>query len=192
MSVLWSGVGWGSQPIHHWLHFTTDQAEAVHELYWHASGRKCLEWRGHSRWNQSDGVYRWALHAALLHSAQTKNAALKENPPGYQFQHDWGEIEVEVAGQRCRINFSVNILKGPRRFHVFAAPKLDAKHTYESLVRAGLKNNNGKVVFNTGFLLLADHYDFLPRAYHWNKHMKFTSDITVRSGSTVDSAENHQ
>ncbi|CAI2045121.1 Transposase and inactivated derivatives [Serratia fonticola] len=29
---------------------------------------------------------------------------------------------------------------------------------------AVLKNNNGKVVFNSGFLLLADHYDFLPRA----------------------------
>ncbi len=27
-----------------------------------------------------------------------------------------------------------------------------------------LKNNNGKVVFNSGFLLLADHYNFLPRA----------------------------
>lgn len=29
---------------------------------------------------------------------------------------------------------------------------------------AVLKNNNGKVVFNSGFLLLADHYGFLPRA----------------------------
>ncbi len=55
--------------------------------------------------------------------------------------------------------------------------------TYESLVRAFryfggcvktvlvdnqkaavLKNNNGKVMFNSGFLLLADHYNFLPRA----------------------------
>ena len=27
-----------------------------------------------------------------------------------------------------------------------------------------LKNNNGKVVFNSGFLLLADHYNFLPWA----------------------------
>ncbi|HDP5106935.1 TPA: transposase, partial [Escherichia coli] len=62
-----------------------------------------------------------------------------------------------------------------RRFHVFAAPKQDAEHTYESLVRAFryfggcvktvlvdnqkaavLKNNNGKVVFNSGFLLLDD------------------------------------
>ncbi|EMF07176.1 IS21 transposase [Serratia marcescens VGH107] len=29
---------------------------------------------------------------------------------------------------------------------------------------AGLENNNGKVVYNSGFLLLADHYGFLPRA----------------------------
>lgn len=29
---------------------------------------------------------------------------------------------------------------------------------------AVLKNNYGKVVFNSGFLLLADHYGFLPRA----------------------------
>lgn len=29
---------------------------------------------------------------------------------------------------------------------------------------AVLKNNNGKMVFNSGGLLLADHYDFLPRA----------------------------
>ncbi len=72
---------------------------------------------------------------------------------------------------------------GSRCFHVFAAPKQDAEHTYESLVRAFryfggcvktvlvdnqkaavLKNNNRKVVFNSGFLLLADHYNFLPRA----------------------------
>lgn len=81
-----------------------------------------------------------------------------------------------VAGQRCKVNFAVNTLGFSRRFHVFAAPKQDAEHTYESLVRAFryfggcvktvlvdnqkaavLKNNNGKVVFNSGFLLLADH-----------------------------------
>lgn len=90
---------------------------------------------------------------------------------------------MEVAGQRCKVNFAVNTLGFSCRFHVFAAPKQDAEHTYESLVRAFryfggsvktvlvdnqkaavLKNNNGKVVFNSGFLLLADHYDFLPRA----------------------------
>ena len=59
------------------------------------------------------------------------------------------------------------------------APKQDAEHTYESLIRAFryfngsvrtvlvdnqkavlLKNNNGKVVLNSGFLLLDDHYGF--------------------------------
>ncbi len=81
-----------------------------------------------------------------------------------------------LTSRLIRLGFS-------RRFHVFAAPKQDAEHTYESLVRAFryfggsvktvlvdnqkaavLKNNNGKVVFNSGFLLLANHYGFLPRA----------------------------
>lgn len=113
----------------------------------------------------------------------SKKTVRFETQPGYQLQHDWGEIEVEVAGQPCKVNFAVNTLGFSRRFHVYAAPKQDAEHTYESLVRAFryfgggvktvlvdnqkaavLKNNNGKVVFNSGFLLLADHYDFLPRA----------------------------
>ena len=103
--------------------------------------------------------------------------------PGYQLQHDWGEFEAEVTGQRCRVNFAVNTLWFSRRVHVFVAPKQDAEHTYESLIRAFryfngsvrtvlvdnqkaalLKNNNGKVVLNSGFLLLDDHYGFLPRA----------------------------
>ena len=106
----------------------------------------------------------------------SKRTVRFETQPGYQLQHDWGEVEVEVAGQRCKVNFAVNTLGFSRRFHVFAAPKQDAEHTYESLVRAFryfggcvktvlvdnqkaavLKNNNGKVVFNSGFLLLADH-----------------------------------
>ena len=106
-----------------------------------------------------------------------------ETQPGYQLQHDWGEIEAEVAGERCKINFAVNTLGYSRRLHVFAAPSQDAEHTYESLVRAFryfgggvktvlvdnqkaavLKNHNGNVVFNAGFLQLAQHYDFQPRA----------------------------
>ncbi len=59
-----------------------------------------------------------------------------ETQPGYQLQHDWGEIEAEVAGGRCKINFAVNTLGYSRRLHVFAAPSQDAEHTYESLVRA--------------------------------------------------------
>lgn len=106
-----------------------------------------------------------------------------ETQPGYQLQHDWGEVEAEVAGDQCKINFAVNTLGFSRRFHVFAAPKQDAEQTYESLVRAFryfggcvttvlvdnqkaavLKNHNGNVLFNSGFLLLADHYGFQPRA----------------------------
>ncbi|VCW50424.1 Putative transposase (identified by ISEscan HMM) [Escherichia coli] len=96
----------------------------------------------------------------------SKNSSLR-NSAGYQLQHDWGEVEVEVAGQRCKVNFAVNTLGFSPP--VFAAQ--DAEHTYESLVRAFryfggcvktvlvdnqkaavLKNNNGKVVFNSGFL----------------------------------------
>ncbi len=113
----------------------------------------------------------------------SKKTVRFETQPGYQLQHDWGEFEAEVTGQRCRVNFAVNTRWFSRRFHVFAAPKQDAEHTYESLIRAFryfdgsvktvlvdnqkaalLKNNNGKVVLNSGFLLLDDHYGFLPRA----------------------------
>jgi len=106
-----------------------------------------------------------------------------ETQPGYQLQHDWGEVEVEVAGEHCKVNFAVNTLGYSRRLHVFAAPRQDAEHTYESLVRAFryfggsvktllvdnqkaavLKNHNGNVVFNAGFLMLAEHYSFTPRA----------------------------
>ncbi len=114
----------------------------------------------------------------------SKKTVRFETQPGYQLQHDWREVEVEaeVAGQRCRVNFAVNTLGVLRCFHVFTAPKQDAEHTYESLIRAFhyfggsvktvsvdnqkaavLKNNNGKVVFNSRVLLLADHYGFLPQ-----------------------------
>ncbi|WP_252862290.1 DDE-type integrase/transposase/recombinase, partial [Shigella sonnei] len=66
----------------------------------------------------------------------SKRTVRFETQPGYQLQHDWGEVEVEVAGQRCKVNFAVNTLGFSRSFHVFAAPKQDAEHTYESLVRA--------------------------------------------------------
>lgn len=107
-----------------------------------------------------------------------------ETQPGYQLQHDWGEVEAEVAGLPCKINFAVNTLGYSRRFHVFAAPCQDAEHTYESLVQAFgyfggcvktvlvdnqkaavLKHDNtGEVIFNAGFQSLAKHYGFIPRA----------------------------
>lgn len=112
----------------------------------------------------------------------SKRTLRSETRPGYQLRHDRGEAGAEVAGQRCKVNFAVNTPGFSRRFHVFAAPKQDAEHTCESLVcvfryfggsvktvlannqkAAVLKNSNGKVVFSSGFLLLAGHYDFLPR-----------------------------
>lgn len=101
----------------------------------------------------------------------------------FETQHDRGEVEAEVAGEPCKINFAVNTLGYSRRLHVFAAPRQDAEHTYESLVRAFpyfggsvktvlvdnqkaavLKNHNGNLVFNAGFMMLAEHYGFAPRA----------------------------
>ena len=59
----------------------------------------------------------------------SKRTVRFETQPGYQLQHDWGEVEVEVAGQRCKVNFAVNTLGFSRRFHVFAAPKLKSPGT---------------------------------------------------------------
>lgn len=107
-----------------------------------------------------------------------------ETQPGYQLQHDWGEVDAEISGQPCKINFAVNTPGYSRRFHVYAAPRQDAEHTYESLVRAFgyfggtvktvlvdnqkaavLKHDrNGVVIFNAGFRQPAEHYGFLPRA----------------------------
>ncbi|EGY29540.1 Transposase [Candidatus Regiella insecticola 5.15] len=114
----------------------------------------------------------------------SKKTVRFETIAGYQLQHDWGEIIVEVAGSACKVNFAVNSLGFSRRFHVFAAPKQDAEHTYESLVRSfnyfggSVKNvlvdnqkaavikhgQNGNIEFNAGFLQFAHHYGFIPRA----------------------------
>ncbi len=114
----------------------------------------------------------------------SKQTVRFETQPGQQLQHDWGEIETEVAGQRCKVSFAVNTLGYSRRFHVWATDSQDAEHTYESLVRAfcyfggGVKtvlvdnqkaavlkhSRTGEVVFNDGFLQLAKHYGFTPRA----------------------------
>jgi transposase len=59
-----------------------------------------------------------------------------ETDAGEQLQHDWGELFTEVAGERVKVYIAVNSLGYSRRFHVFAAPKNDGEHTYESLVRA--------------------------------------------------------
>ncbi len=107
-----------------------------------------------------------------------------ETSPGYQLQHDWGNLETFVAGERCKVHIAVNELGYSRRFHVWAAPCEDAEHTYESLIRAfrhfgGVSNHvlvdnqkaavishtvGGDVRFNEGFLQLAQHYGFTPKA----------------------------
>ncbi len=106
-----------------------------------------------------------------------------ETKPGDQLQHDWGELLTEVGGERRKVYFAVNTLGYSRRFHVYAAPRNDAEHTYESLVRAFehfggvtrqvwvdnqkaavLSHRDERVRFNPGFVQLAEHYGFVPKA----------------------------
>lgn len=89
---------------------------------------------------------RWAMPAVVPCCGITFSPKRKMRPgkkmvrfetqPGYQLQHDWGEVEADVVGERCKINFAVNTLSYSRRLHVFAAPWQDTEHTNESLVRA--------------------------------------------------------
>lgn len=107
-----------------------------------------------------------------------------ETDPGHQLQHDWGELMVEIGGAMEKVYFSVNTLGFSRRFFVWAAPSNDAAHTYESLVRSfewfgGVAKDvlvdnqkaavlthavKSRPVFNNGFLHLAQHYGFTPKA----------------------------
>ena len=106
-----------------------------------------------------------------------------ETQPGHQLQHDWGELKVPLAGVVQKVYIAVNTLGYSRRFHVMAARRCDAEHTYESLVRAFawfggvsrqvwvdnqksavLKHVPGAVQFNPRFKQLACHYDFVPKA----------------------------
>jgi transposase len=106
-----------------------------------------------------------------------------ESEPGQQLQHDWGEIVTEMGGELTKVYFAVNLLGYSRRFHVWAAQKNDAEHTYESLVRAFeyfggvpqqvwvdnqkaavIEHKPGRVRFNEGFKALAGHYGFTAKA----------------------------
>lgn len=107
-----------------------------------------------------------------------------ETPPAQQLQHDWGILETEIAGQRCKVSIAVNSLGYSRRFHVWATLSQDAEHTYQSLIesfhyfdgvpKTVLVDNQkaavlshqarSKAVFNEGFLQLAAHYGFTPHA----------------------------
>jgi len=107
-----------------------------------------------------------------------------ETAPGQQLQTDWGEIEVEIAGQPTPVSFLVNTLGYSRRFHFWCTDSQDAEHTYEGLIRSfeyfgGVTrevlvdnqksavlapSNQGQPRFNERFLDLAAYYGFSPRA----------------------------
>ncbi len=107
-----------------------------------------------------------------------------ETAAGQQLQTDWGEIEVEIAGQPTPVSFIVNTLGYSRRFHFWCTDSQDAEHTYEGLIRSfeyfsGVTrevlvdnqksavltpSNQGQPRFNERFLDLAAYYGFSPRA----------------------------
>jgi transposase len=107
-----------------------------------------------------------------------------ETAPGQQLQTDWGETEVEIAGQPTTVSFIVNTLGYSRRFHFWCTESQDAEHTYEGLIRSFeyfggvtrevlvdnqksavlLPSNQGQPRFNERFLDLAAYYGFSPRA----------------------------
>jgi len=107
-----------------------------------------------------------------------------ETPPGKQMQSDWAEIWTVVAGLRQVVHFIVNQLGFSRRFHFWCTDSEDGEHTYEGIIRsfehfggvaaevlvdnqktAVISHRAGhRVVFNEGFLDVAGHYGFTPRA----------------------------
>jgi transposase len=115
---------------------------------------------------------------------QRRTTVRFETPPGQQLQSDWGELLVEIAGVPTKVHFIVNELSYSRRFHFWCTDSCDAEHTYEGLQRSFeyfggvtkevLVDNqkaavviypaNGQPRFNEGFLDLAGHYGFQPRA----------------------------
>lgn len=88
----------------------------------------------------------------------SKRTVRFETQPGYQLQHDWGEVEVEVAGQRCKVNFAVNTLGFSRRFHVFAAPKQDAEHTPEQEHLQPLPSSALSAVSTVNFVSIRENW----------------------------------
>jgi len=107
-----------------------------------------------------------------------------ETPAGKQMQSDWGEIWTLVAGLRQIVHFIVNQLGFSRRFHFWCTDSEDAEHTYEGIIRsfehfggtaaevlvdnqktAVISHRAGwRVEYNKGFVDLAGHYGFTPRA----------------------------
>lgn len=107
-----------------------------------------------------------------------------ETEPGKQLQSDWGEVVVEIAGQKQKVYFIVNELGYSRRFHFWCTDSDDAEHTYEGLVSSfeyfgGVTqevlvdnqkcavlqaSNTGNPKYNERFLDLAECYGFVPHA----------------------------
>lgn len=118
-------------------------------------------------------------------SLQPSKATVRyETEPGRQLQHDWTDVATVVAGEAVTVKLAANLLGYSRRFHAWAAPKADAEHTYESLIRAFehfggvpeevLVDNQKSAVlanrapeavrFNARFVDLAGYYGFTPKA----------------------------
>jgi transposase len=107
-----------------------------------------------------------------------------ETAPGKQLQNDWGEVSTVIGGEQRKVFFSVSTLGFSRRFHFWGSDSQDAEHTYEGLIRAFehfggapaevlvdnqkaavIRHRIGEAVeFHPGFLDLAAHYGFRPRA----------------------------
>jgi len=115
---------------------------------------------------------------------QSRATVRFETEPAKQLQNDWGELDVEIAGQMQRVYFSANILGYSRGFHFWCGPSKDAEHTYEGLIRSFeyfggvplqvLVDNQGPLVlshrrphdvrYHERFLDLACLYGFTPAA----------------------------
>lgn len=107
-----------------------------------------------------------------------------ETEPGRQLQSDWGEIVIEMGGEKTKVHFIVNELGYSRRFHFWCTDSEDAEHTYEGLIRSleylggvpaeVLVDNQKAAVlshrppskpqFNERFVDLSGHYGFEPKA----------------------------
>lgn len=114
----------------------------------------------------------------------SKQTVRFETLPGYQLQHDWGELTTKINSQACKVSIAVNSLGYSRRFHVWAALSQDAEHTYQSMIecfryfggipktvlvdnqKAAVLSHSPRsgAIFNEGFLKLAEHYGFTPKA----------------------------
>ena len=118
-----------------------------------------------------------------LRASSSKATVRFETPPGKQMQADWSTVMTRVGGKRSKVHFCVSALGYSRRFYFWCTESEDAHHTYEGVIlafehfggvpeevlvdnqkAAVLKHEPGKVVFAPGFLELARHYGFQPRA----------------------------